>query len=135
VCGLAGIFAYDGRPIDLQGLISVREAMHSRGPDGAGLWSDQESGIVLTHRRLAILDLTERGAQPVASPDGQLRVVFMGEIYNHPEPRAWCEARGARYISDGDTKTLLHLYAIEGKDFLRRCAECSRSRCGTAVNV
>jgi len=48
VCDLAGIFAYDGRPIDLQGLISIREAMHLRGPDGAGLWSDQESGIALT---------------------------------------------------------------------------------------
>jgi asparagine synthase (glutamine-hydrolysing) len=65
VCGLAGIFAYDGRPTDLQGLISMREAMQSRSPDGAGLWSDQESGIALTHRRLAILDLTERGAQPI----------------------------------------------------------------------
>jgi asparagine synthase (glutamine-hydrolysing) len=66
VCGLAGIFAYDGgRPIDLQGLISMREAMHLRGPDGAGLWSDQESGIALTRRRLAILDLNERGAQPI----------------------------------------------------------------------
>ena len=54
-------FRLRGRPIDLQGLISMREAMHSRGPDGAGLWSDQESGIALTHRRLAILDLTERG--------------------------------------------------------------------------
>jgi asparagine synthase (glutamine-hydrolysing) len=86
----------------------------TRGPDGAGLWSDQESGIALTHRRLAILDLTERGAQPMASPDGQLRVVFNGDIYNHPELRAWCEARGARYISDSDTETLLHLYAIEG---------------------
>jgi len=71
----------------------------------------------------------------MASPDGQLRVLFNGEIYNHPEQRAWCEARGARYISDSDTKTLLHLYAIEGKDFVRLCAECSRSRCGTAVNV
>jgi asparagine synthase (glutamine-hydrolysing) len=64
VCGLAGIFAYDGRPIELQGLISKREAMHSRGPDGAGLWSAQGSSIAFTHRRLAILDLTERGAQP-----------------------------------------------------------------------
>jgi asparagine synthase (glutamine-hydrolysing) len=65
VCGLAEIFAYDGRPIDLQGLISMRKAMHSRGPNGVGLWSDHESGIALTHRRLAILDLTERGAQPI----------------------------------------------------------------------
>ena len=135
MCDLAGIFAYDGRPIDLQGLISMREAMHSRRPDGAGLWSDQESGIVLTHRRLAILDLTEREAQPMASPDDQLRVVFMGDIYNHPELRAWCEARGARYTSDSEAKTLLHLYDIEGKDFVRHCAECSRSCCGTAVNV
>jgi asparagine synthase (glutamine-hydrolysing) len=76
VCGLAGIFAYDGRPIELQGLISKREAMHSRGPDGAGLWSEQESGRVFTHRRSAILDLTERGAQPMASADGQLKVVL-----------------------------------------------------------
>ena len=65
MCDLAGILAYDGRPIDLQGLISMREVMHARGPDGARLWSDQESGMALTHRRLADLHLTERGAQPM----------------------------------------------------------------------
>lgn len=120
MCGLAGIYSHDQRPVDIEALMRMRELMRLRGPDGAGLWFDQRKGIALAHRRLAILDLTERGAQPMASPDGQLRVVFNGEIYNHPELRTWCESRGARYVSDSDTETLLHLYALEGREFVKR---------------
>lgn len=120
MCGLAGIYAYGDASVDLAALLRMREAMHTRGPDAAGMWSDQESGIALAHRRLAILDLTERGTQPMALPERKLQVVFNGEIYNHPELRAWCEAHGARYESDTDTETLLHLYALEGKDFVKR---------------
>lgn len=120
MCGLAGIRLYDNGPVDTGVLLRMREAMRSRGPDGAGLWCDPTGGVGLAHRRLAILDLSERGAQPMTSADGRLRVVFNGEIYNHPELRAWCEARGARYVSDSDTETLLHLYRLEGKEFVRR---------------
>lgn len=98
----------------------MREAMHSRGPDGDGLWCDPTSRIALAHRRLAIIDPSERGAQPMTSRDGRLRIVFNGEIYNHPELRRRCEAHGARYASSCDTETLLHLYAQEGSEFVKR---------------
>ncbi len=121
LCGIAGIFSYQAAsPVDEAALLRMREAMRARGPDGVGLWTNPECGIGLAHRRLAILDLTERGAQPMASADGKLQIVFNGEIYNHPELRAWCEARGARYASDSDTETLLHLYVLEGKRFVER---------------
>lgn len=120
MCGIAGIFNNDARPVDEAALLAMREAMVSRGPDGAGLWSDAEAGIGLAHRRLAIVDLTDRGAQPMASADGRYRVVFNGEIYNYPELRRWCEQKGARFANHCDTEVLLQLYAIEGAAMLKR---------------
>ena len=120
MCGLAGIHHRDGAAVDSAALLRLREQMHLRGPDGAGLWLDPAGGVGLAHRRLAILDLSERGAQPMASADGRYHVVFNGEIYNHPELRTWCEARGARYVSGSDTETLLHLYALHGVEMLPR---------------
>jgi asparagine synthase (glutamine-hydrolysing) len=120
MCGLAGIFEHDGAPVDSAALMRMREAMLLRGPDSAGMWLDPDGGVGLAHRRLAIIDLTERGAQPMASPDGRLHVVLNGEIYNYPELRAWCEARGARFASNSDTEVLLHLYELIGHDFVRR---------------
>ena len=121
MCGIAGIFSHQAAsPVDETALLRMREAMHARGPDGAGTWIGADTSVGFAHRRLAILDLTERGAQPMASADGKLQIVLNGEIYNHPELRAWCEARGARYASDSDTETLLHLYVLEGKRFVER---------------
>ena len=120
MCGLAGIHYGDGAPVDTAALLRMREHMHARGPDGAGLWLDPRGGFGLAHRRLAILDLSAAGAQPMATPDGRYRIVFNGEIYNHPELRAWCEARGARYVGHSDTETLLHLHALQGEAMLPR---------------
>ena len=120
MCGLAGIHHNDGAPVDSAALLRMREHMHARGPDGAGLWLDPRGGLGLAHRRLAILDLSEAGAQPMATPDGRYHIVFNGEIYSHPELRAWCEARGARYTGHSDTQTLLHLYALQGEAMLPR---------------
>ena len=89
--------------------------MRARGPDGAGFWIDPRGDLGLAHRRLAILDLSETGAQPMATSDGRYHIVFNGELYNHPELRAWCEARGARFVGHSDTETLLHLYAMQGE--------------------
>ena len=120
MCGLTGIHHSNGAPVDSAVLLRMREHMHARGPDGAGLWLDPRGGLGLAHRRLAILDLSEAGAQPMATPDGRYRIVFNGEIYNHPELRAWCEARGVRYVGHSDTETLLHLYALQGEAMLPR---------------
>ena len=120
MCGLAGIAHHERKAVDVPMLLRIREAMRARGPDDAGLWVDDAAGVGLAHRRLSIVDLSARGAQPMASPDQRLHVVFNGEIYNHQELRTWCEARGARYVSDSDTETLLHLYDLLGTDFVNR---------------
>ncbi len=121
MCGIAGQFNYGAwRPVDEQSLVRMREHMRARGPDGSGLWLDPLGNLGLAHRRLAILDLSEAGAQPMATTDDRYHIVFNGEIYNHPELRTWCEARGARYVGHSDTETLLHLYALQGEAMLRR---------------
>ena len=84
MCGIAGIFAYGDQvpPVDEAELLRIREAMAKRGPDGAGLWISPDRRVGLAHRRLAIIDLSEAGAQPMATSDARLRIVFNGEIYN-----------------------------------------------------
>lgn len=120
MCAIAGIRVFEGENVNISALLAMRDSMSIRGPDGEGLWNDPHGGMSLAHRRLAILDLSARGAQPMASADSRYHVVFNGEIYNHPELRAWCETRGARYVSDSDTETLLHLYALQGEGMLPR---------------
>ena len=120
MCGIAGIVSADGRPVELRRLLAIRESMQHRGPDGAGFWISDDGTVGLAHRRLAILDLSERAAQPMASADGAVQIVFNGEIYNHPELRKWAESHGAKYRTASDTETLLHLYALEGDVFIRR---------------
>ena len=93
MCGLNGIFAYHSAassPREAE-LIATREAMRQRGPDGAGMWWSEERRCGLGHRRLSILDLSERASQPMMSDDGRLVVIFNGEIYNYPSAaqRSW----------------------------------------------
>ena len=102
MCGLAGIFAYgDGAlPVDETELLKMREAMSARGPDGAGSWLAANLRIGLAHRRLALVDLTDTGAQPMANADGTLQIVFNGEIYNYRELRRTLEDRGYQFQFD-----------------------------------
>ena len=73
MCGIAGIYAYrdSAPPVDREELLRVREQMMRRGPDGAGLWISDDRRVGLAHRRLAIIDLSEAGAQPMTSADGR----------------------------------------------------------------
>jgi asparagine synthase (glutamine-hydrolysing) len=122
MCGVAGIFAY--RPAapspDSAELRRIRDRMAARGPDGLGEWSSPDGRLILGHRRLSIIDLSERGAQPMASADGRHLVSFNGEIYNYRELRAGLEAKGRRFRSDSDTEVLLHLYAEYGEGMVER---------------
>lgn len=117
MCGIAGIFAYgaDAPPVDVEELLRIREAMVTRGPDGSGLWISADKRTGLAHRRLAIIDLSEAGAQPMCTPDGKLHVTFNGEIYNYRELRRELEDRGYHFQSNSDTEVLLHLYADRGE--------------------
>jgi asparagine synthase (glutamine-hydrolysing) len=94
--------------------------MIPRGPDGAGLWVAVDGRLGLAHRRLSIIDLSETGAQPMASADGALRVVFNGEIYNYRELRKELEGQGHRFSTGTDTEVLLHLYRQHGSRMVER---------------
>ena len=120
VCGIAGTFAYrDSAPgVSADELARVRDAMAHRGPDGEGLWIAQDRRVGLAHRRLAIIDVSPTGAQPMASEDGKLWITFNGEIYNYRELRRELEGSGCRFRSTSDTEVLLHLYRQRGAEMV-----------------
>jgi asparagine synthase (glutamine-hydrolysing) len=122
MCGLNGILAYHSAanlPVEGE-LLATRDAMRARGPDGSGAWWSADRRCGLGHRRLSILDLSDRASQPMSSGDGQLVVVFNGEIYNYPALRAELEADGVHFRTSSDTEALLHLYARDGADMVHR---------------
>lgn len=116
MCGIAGIYAYHyaANPIDGVELRAIRDHMAARGPDGSGEWQSPDGRVGLGHRRLAIIDLSERAAQPMASQDGKIIVTLNGEIYNYKSLRAQLEANGCVFRTESDTEVLLHLYARNG---------------------
>jgi len=116
MCGIAGIFAYlEVAPaVDRGELARMNARMAPRGPDGSGDWFSADRRVGFTHRRLAIIDLSERGAQPMHSADGRLTITFNGEIYNYRELKAELEAKGYGFRSDSDTEVLLQLYTDRG---------------------
>ena len=115
MCGINGIFAYrDPAPVDLCAMRLTRDFMTARGPDGKGEWIGSGQRIAFGHRRLSIMDLSERGAQPMLSADGGIVVTFNGEIYNYKELRRSLESDGYVFQSDSDTEVLIHLYRRDG---------------------
>jgi asparagine synthase (glutamine-hydrolysing) len=122
MCGIAAIYAYHyaANAVDGGELERICRAMAVRGPDGEGTWTDRQGRCGMGHRRLAILDLSPRGAQPMASADGSAVVTYNGEIYNYPELRRELEGQGVRFRSDCDTEVLLHLYQRDGLAMLPR---------------
>src|SRR5690349_2809414 len=121
MCGIAGIYAYrsTARAVDREELVCVRDHMTSRGPDGNGEWYSSDGRVGLGHRRLSIIDLSPRGAQPMQTEDGRLVITFNGEIYNYQALRSKLEAKNYVFRSNSDTEVLLHLYAELGDQMLR----------------
>jgi asparagine synthase (glutamine-hydrolysing) len=116
MCGVAGFVGRGG----IEALRRMNAALAHRGPDDEGTWVDESRGVFLGHRRLAIIDISG-GHQPMWTEDGQLGVVFNGEIYNHVELRAELAALGCRFQSDhSDTEVLLHGYRTWGRKFTNR---------------
>ena len=116
MCGIAGIFAYaeNSSPVDADEMERISASMSTRGPDGSGQWTAEKRHIGLAHRRLAIIDLSETGYQPMTGKQGGLRIVFNGEIYNHRALRLELEKKGYVFTSTSDTEVLLHLYTDRG---------------------
>jgi asparagine synthase (glutamine-hydrolysing) len=104
MCGIAGEIRFDGWA-DVEAVARITAALEARGPDGAGVHATGR--IALGHRRLKIIDLSERGAQPMVRPDLGLAAVFNGCIYNFRELRAELEGHGHRFLSTSDTEVLL----------------------------
>ncbi|MGF7235780.1 MAG: N-acetylglutaminylglutamine amidotransferase [Frankia sp.] len=108
MCGLSGEFRYDGRAADVGAVERMTATMVPRGPDGLGLWA--AGPVALGHRRLKIIDLSERGAQPMVDSDLGLTVVFNGCIYNYEAIRAELIGLGYRFFSTSDTEVIGKAY-------------------------
>ena len=134
MCGFTGFFSDNAGSFGLDTLERMAGAIAHRGPDDQGLWLDAEAGIALGHRRLAIVDLSKAGHQPMQSESGRYVFVFNGEIYNHATMRAEIEARGSapQWRGHSDTETLLAGFEVWG--LWKRSgapSACSRLRCLT----
>jgi asparagine synthase (glutamine-hydrolysing) len=114
LCGIAGIF---GKP-NAAAVEAMIAAMAHRGPDDIGAFDDH--AVALGHRRLAIIDLTPSGHQPMADPSRDIWITFNGEIYNWREERAELERQGTEFRTRSDTEVILALYARHGDDFMCR---------------
>lgn len=122
MCGVAGFFRVDNVTINNYEtyLHAMQQCIAHRGPDDYGIWSDELRGIGLTHRRLAVIDPTPAGKQPMFSRDGSLVISFNGEIYNHLTLRKELESRGYQYASNTDTETILYAFQEWGINCLER---------------
>lgn len=122
MCGIAGVMNYreEAPPVSESVLRRMAAHMAARGPDGEGIWLSSDRSVGLAHRRLAIIDLSEAGAQPMTDPETGNVIVFNGEIYNYRELRTELEKDGYRFRSHSDTEVLLHLYAHLGAAMVDR---------------
>lgn len=101
-------------------LTAMNRVQSHRGPDGEGTWHDPATGVGLAHRRLAIIDLSDRGLQPMQDASGRLRITYNGEIYNYRELRLELESTGFVFRSDSDTEVILNLLRRDGPSGLAR---------------
>jgi asparagine synthase (glutamine-hydrolysing) len=112
MCGVVGIYSFNGKPLDEDLLIRMRDTMVHRGPDGAGAWVSEDGKVGLGHRRLSIIDLSEVATQPMCNEGGSLWISFNGEIYNHAEIKSELLKIGNhKWKTDhSDTEVILHAF-------------------------
>ncbi|HEX6701481.1 MAG TPA: asparagine synthase (glutamine-hydrolyzing), partial [Gaiellaceae bacterium] len=118
MCGIAGIWDRSAAPVAREALERMGEILRHRGPDGSGVWLDGDVG--LANRRLAVVDPTPAGDQPMGLPDRGLWLTYNGEIHNYVELRRELEACGARFRTHTDTEVVLHAFAAWGLDAFER---------------
>ena len=108
MCGITGIVRFNGRRVSRAEIGAMVDSIRHRGPDDDGMLV--EDGIGIGMRRLAIVDLSPQGHQPLFNEDESVGVVFNGEIYNHRDIRSRLEADGHRFRGNSDTEVLVHGY-------------------------
>lgn len=119
MCGILGIVNVENRlPVPPSLLTAMVDTMVHRGPDDAGVWVQNDGQCGLAHRRLAIMDLSSAGHQPMATTDRRIWLTFNGEIYNYPALRKDLESRGFEFRSQSDTEAILYLYRVYGDRFI-----------------
>lgn len=120
MCGIAGVVSFGPIPELNITLGRMQSALEHRGPDGAGVWTNADGSAGFAHRRLAIIDTSAAGQQPMSTRDGRLTVVFNGEIYNYRQLRDELISSGAQFTSQSDTEVLLQLYRRDGPSCVTR---------------
>jgi len=120
MCGILGLATVSSRrvSVDTPVIERMRDMMAHRGPDGAGIWAHEN--VVLAHRRLAVVDLSPGGHQPMVTADGRFALVYNGELYNDGELRAELAGAGARFATESDTETVLRALAHWGPGAMGR---------------
>src|ERR1700730_189272 len=111
MCGIAGFVAGPKHQQSFEQIEQIARGMDSslahRGPDDHDIWIDRDPGVALVHRRLAIVDLSAAGHQPMLSADGRFVITYNGEVYSHLEIRAELEAKGQLFRGHSDTEVIL----------------------------
>ncbi|MBF0610132.1 MAG: asparagine synthase (glutamine-hydrolyzing) [Magnetococcales bacterium] len=126
MCGIAGTLSFSGYPLTREKLLAMGDRLYHRGPDHAGLYLENSEGklpgpsIGLVHRRLSIIDLSERANQPMSNETATIWLVFNGEIYNFIELRAELLNLGHEFRCDSDGETIIHGYESHGEAFFSR---------------
>jgi asparagine synthase (glutamine-hydrolysing) len=118
MCGIAGVYSNDIKNSNDKIVQDIIEAIGHRGPDGDGVYT--VDNVVLGQKRLAIIDLSDNGKQPMVVDNGIYSITFNGEIYNYKELRQELEGYGYSFQSDTDTEVILHAYREWGKDCLQK---------------
>jgi asparagine synthase (glutamine-hydrolysing) len=113
MCGICGIYHIDGKEPEFSSLAAMLQKLARRGPDHEGTFSD--GGMALGHRRLSIIDLSERSDQPMVDSDTGLVIVFNGTIYNYPQLKHELKNKGHHFFSSGDTEVIIKAYKEWGE--------------------
>ncbi len=114
MCGIAGVWRRGGSDAREQEVRRMCALLSHRGPDGDGFWIDINAGVAFGHRRLAIIDLSEHGRQPMLSADGRFCITYNGELYNTDELRTPLADRGIQFHGSSDTEVLVNAIAVFG---------------------
>ncbi|MCC7119844.1 MAG: asparagine synthetase B, partial [Anaerolineales bacterium] len=116
MCGIAGLWNLNGEPVSPEQIRNFIDSLAHRGPDGSDVYIDSDSNLGLGHRRLAIIDTSDGGRQPMSYADGRYWIVFNGEMYNFLELKVELEGLGYSFKTESDTEVILTAYHHWGED-------------------